>query len=137
MVAGGFGPCHCMCHGGNQTKRTGTIHSPWAMPPLEYNKSTRGGEWCISEGKTFPTICRTSCWHDPVQKCLLLPLCLYLAPWRFCCIVITDHCGCIFQVVLLISLATSLSLVQSLQALQHRCCERNLLSLATLLSQEQ
>jgi len=46
MVAGGFGPYHRQWRGGNQTKRTGAIHTPWATPPaLGLGSIHRGGEW--------------------------------------------------------------------------------------------
>ena len=46
MVAGGFGPYHCLWRGGTQTKRTGAIHTPWVTPPaLGLGSIHWGDEW--------------------------------------------------------------------------------------------
>jgi hypothetical protein len=44
MVAGGFGPYHCLWRSGTQTKRTGANHTPWVTPPaLGLGSIHRGG----------------------------------------------------------------------------------------------
>jgi hypothetical protein len=63
MVAGGFGPYHCLWQGATPTKRTGVIHTPWAMPPVLGLGSIHQGGQVVSTTTTNAIMSIFGCMH--------------------------------------------------------------------------